>query len=102
MDPYNPGNGTRRVEPLWTLEEVRESVCVYPGFPQDGSLAVGRPVSILVLPQVYTGFQNRTQGELRRGRMWTSHVCICTLVSSDPYLQNQEGVNTRRLSSTPV
>ena len=68
--------------------EVQASVYVS-WFPQDIPLAVEDTVSILVLPQVYTGFQTRSNRELRRGRTWTGHVFMCTLVYSDPYLQNQ-------------
>ena len=34
VDPYNPGNKTRRDEPLWDLFEIQERTSVYPGFPQ--------------------------------------------------------------------
>ena len=46
VDPYNPGNGTRRGEPLWNLLEIQESVCVS-WFPPRRPLADGNPVSIL-------------------------------------------------------
>ena len=51
MDPYNPGNGTRRSEPLWDLLEIQESVCV-PWFPPRCPLAVEDTVHIEIIVQL--------------------------------------------------
>ena len=65
-------------------------MCVCILVSQDVPLAVEDTVSILVFSQVYTGFQTMINRELRRGSTWTGHMCMCTLVSRDPYLQSQE------------